>query len=335
MKLLDILVSDEKKINRQLYSSGPYWDYKNAKSLIELKKKGLENFRGINSGVGTSFTDNLTLDVRNELGQKGRIIANLLSLPFLKKIFNYQINQTKHHIQDYLEAISIVYSRDQVVKKLISKYKFENTTEFGCVKKFNYENKLYSTFYLDIANRIDNLSKHFDFLKIQSFFEIGGGFGANLHFLITNFPNIKKFIYLDTVPNIFVGTEYLRHHYNHNIIDYSQTRELKTIKFSNDNKLEIICIPPWEIEKLSVKVDHFHNAASFVEMPKEVIKNYCNFLKKFALKEISLISYEEYNVDTTFDPKKLNEFFDQKLHIFRQSWLIEEYKRKLIYLCSK
>ena len=105
MKLLDILVSDEKKINRQLYSSGPYWDYKNAKSLIELKKKGLENFRGINSGVGTSFTDNLTLDVRNELGQKGRIIENLFFFPFLKKIFNYKINQTKHHIQDYLEAI--------------------------------------------------------------------------------------------------------------------------------------------------------------------------------------------------------------------------------------
>ncbi len=335
MKLLDILVLDEKKINRQLYSSGPYWNYKNAKTLIEIKKKGLENFRGISSGVGTSFTDNLTLDVRNELGKKGRLIANLLSLPFLKKIFNYQVIQTKHYIQDYLDAISILYSKDHVVKKLISKYKFEKTTEFGCVKKFNYNDKSYSTFYLDIANRIDNLSSRFDFLKIHSFFEIGGGFGANLHFLITNFPNIKKFIYLDTVPNIFVGTEYLRYHFKDNIVDYLQTRELKTIEFRKDNELEIICIPPWEIEKLSVKVDHFHNAASFVEMPKEVIKNYCKYFKKFEFKEISLISYDEFDADTTFDPEKLNEFFDQKLNIFRQSWLIEDYKRKLIYLCSK
>ena len=31
--------------------------------------------------------------------------------------------------------------------------------------------------------------------KTKSFFEIGGGFGANIHFLVTNFSNIKKILY--------------------------------------------------------------------------------------------------------------------------------------------
>ena len=71
-----------------------------------------------------------------------------------------------------------------------------------------------------MANRINELSKSFDFKNITSLFEIGGGYGANIHFLLTNFPNIKKILYLDVVPNIYVGTEYLRNHYKEKVKDY-------------------------------------------------------------------------------------------------------------------
>ena len=37
-KLLDKLISDEKKINKKLYTSGPYWDYKNKRTIYQLKK---------------------------------------------------------------------------------------------------------------------------------------------------------------------------------------------------------------------------------------------------------------------------------------------------------
>ena len=39
MKLLEALEKDEKDNNNQLYSSGPYWDYKNKRTLREIKKK--------------------------------------------------------------------------------------------------------------------------------------------------------------------------------------------------------------------------------------------------------------------------------------------------------
>ena len=39
MQLLDILVKDEKNCDKALYSSGPYWGYKNLKTLREIKKK--------------------------------------------------------------------------------------------------------------------------------------------------------------------------------------------------------------------------------------------------------------------------------------------------------
>ena len=332
--LLNELIKDEKKIDKILYSSGPYWNYKNSKAVIEIKKKGLSDFRGINAGIGTSFADNLILDIRNEFNIKGRTIGKIFSLPLLNIIFNGQLNTTKNYIDYFIRNQAIVYQNNQNVQNLIKKFKFENTMDFGCVQSFEYLKKNYSCHYLKMAHRINELSKSFDFKNIKSFFEIGGGFGANIHFLITNFPNIKKILYLDVVPNIYVGTEYLRHHYKEKVKDYLELKNFNKINFSKNNDLEIFCIPPWLIEKVETEIDHFHNAASFVEMPKKVISNYVKFIKKFKIKEISLLSYDKFDLKTTFNPEELNHFFNNKLSISRKNTLIEEHKIKDIYFTS-
>ena len=333
--LIDELIKDEKKNDRSLYSSGPYWDYKNSRAILEIKKKGIKDFRGLTAGIGTSFSDNEVLDVRNEYNIKGRIFGKIFSLPLLNIIFNSQLKLTKSYIKSFLLNKSIVYENDRNVHDLLKKYKFENTTEFGCVSSFKYLNKKYSCHYLEMADRINKLSKQFNFNDISSLFEIGGGFGANVHFLITNFPNIKKILYLDVVPNIYVGTQYLKRFYKDNIKDYSDLKNLDTISFSRNNELEILCIPPWLIEKVEANIDHFHNAASFVEMPKKIVENYVKFIRKFKTKEISLISYDKFDLKTTFNPEELNIFFNNELKISWKNTLIEGYNRKLIYLTSK
>ncbi len=332
--LLDLLIKDEKKIDKELYSSGPYWNYKNSRAIIEIKKKGLEDFRGITSGIGTSFADNLVLDVRNEFNIKGRIVGKIFSLPFLNTIFSEQMKTTKVYLDSFVKNQAILYRNSQNVRNLISKFKFNNTTDFGCIQSFKYLNKNYSCHYLNMAYRVNNLSKYFDFKNIKVYFEIGGGFGSNIHFLITNFPNIKKILYLDIVPNIYVGTEYLRYYYKEKVKDYLELKNLDKISFSKNNELEIFCVPPWLIEKIDTEIDHFHNAASFVEMPKKVISNYVKFIKKLNTKEISLISYSGFDLKTTFNPEELNSFFDDKLSVSWKNSLIEEYNRKEIYLTS-
>jgi putative sugar O-methyltransferase len=333
--LLDELIKDEKKVDRILYSSGPYWDYKNKRATLEIKKKGLKDFRGLTAGIGSSFADNLILDIRNELNIKGRIVGKIFSLPLLNKIFNEQLKLTKNYLNLFIKNQSIVYQNNNNVQNLIRKYKFENNTGFECIQLFQYLNKKYSCHYLQMADRIDKLSKSFDFKNTKNFFEIGGGFGANIHFLVTNFSNIKKILYLDTVPNIFVGTSYLKHYFGNKVKDYVELRNSNKISFSKNEELEILCIPPWLIERVEVEIDHFHNAASFVEMPKGVIKNYIKFIKKFKTKEISLVSYDGFDLKTTFNPEELNEFFDSKLKISWEDNLIKEYNRKTIYLTSK
>ena len=253
-------------------------------------------------------------------------------MPIIKKIFDSQLEVTSNHINDFLTYQSILFSQNERVISLINKYRFEKTTNYGCVQKFAYQNKDYSCLYMEMANRIDHIRKFIDIENINTYFEIGGGFGANLHFLLTNFKNIKKIIYLDAVPNIYVGTEYLRSLFGKSVIDYMQIKKMKEIKFSNNNDLEIYCIPPWQIENLNIEIDHFHNAASFVEMPFHVIENYAKFLYKNKVKSVSLVTYDRYDAKTTFDPKKLNDFFNNELKIYEYPIIITQLNRKNIYL---
>ena len=43
VKLLNLLIKDDKKINNPLYSSGPYWQHKNKRTISQIKKKSLKN----------------------------------------------------------------------------------------------------------------------------------------------------------------------------------------------------------------------------------------------------------------------------------------------------
>ena len=334
-KLLETLIKDQKKFSKSIYFPGPYWEKKCLRAAHNIKKNGLNEFRGITKGIGSSYTDGLTLDVRNESNFKGRLVGKIYSLPIINSIFNTQLHITNTYINSYLKNLAIVYENDQNVLTLLKKYKFNDTVKFGCLQKFSINNIEYSIHYLNMAHRIDFLSNIFDFNKINSYFEIGGGFGANIHFILNNFKNIKKILYLDIVPNIYVGTQYLRTFFKDNVKDYLQLKEKEKISFSNNNDLEILCIPPWLIEKLDLQIDHFHNANSFVEMTDEIIKNYCHFIKKFNTKEIALITYDNHNPDTTFEPSLLNKYFDNKLKLNRENLLINEYKRNLLFLTSR
>lgn len=317
--LLQTLIADEKKIDRNLYSAGPYWDYKCKKIYNQICKKSLHNFRGLNSGVGTSYCDNIVLDIRNELGLRGRLLNFFLrgNLNPLKKLFDLQVTNSQDYINQYLELKSHLYQTSSNVKDLINRYNINDSVEYGCVDKFKYLGNDYSSHYIEIANDINFLEKFHNFRKISSFFEIGGGFGSKVHFLLNNFPNIKKIIYLDIVPNIFVGTEYLRKFFKDNVIDYLKTRDLNSISFSNNNDLEILCLPVWQIEKLSVEMDYFHNSHSFVEMPKSVVENYYHFIKKNMKINscFSLISYLGFDLNTTYDPLLINKIFENLLKV--------------------
>jgi len=332
--LLEVLFFDQKKVDKELYSAGPYWDYKAKKIHYWLKKKGLKNFRGFFSGVGTSYTDNIAVNINYELGFKGRFVSKFLKLPFLRTIFKEQVNLNLNTTQAFLKYKQFYYLNNNKVNNLISKYKIEDTTEYGCETKVEINGKHYSMAYLDMCERIDNIMNFIKFNEIRSYMEIGGGFGANIHLILQNFKNIKKIVYIDIVPNLFVGTEYLRNFFGNSVKDYREFRNSNKIEFEKDDSLEIICLPPWKVSDLNSKIDSFHNSASFQEMTHYQVSNYYNYIKK-NLKggSISLIVYKGWQDNSTLSPKKINEIFENKL-VEKEFSNFDKNDSNLVYLLS-
>ena len=188
---------------------------------------------------------------------------------------------------------------------------------------------------MEMCERIDNINKFLNLSEIKNFLEIGGGFGTNIHLLINNFKNIKKIIYVDMVPNLFIGTEYLRSLFNNAVKDYNSIRNENEIEFEKNDHLEIICIPPWKINNIVSKVDSFHNSASFQEMTEMQVQNYKNLIKKILNKNsISLIAYKGWEKNNTLSPNIINNIFENKL-TEREFTVLDQREIKLVYLtCS-
>ena len=334
--LLDQMVKDEKKQNKLLYTAGPYWNYKTKKILYCLKKDGIQKFRGLNSGVGTSYTDNLVLDYRNELGFKGRIASIFTRLPYIRKIFDGQINYSASIMNSFVEQNAKNFASSDRVQSLLSKYYIYDSVEYDCILKFKYQEKEYSCHYLNLCDRLDIINKFSDYNKINTFFEIGGGFGAYIHLLLNNFKNIKKILYLDMIPNLFVGTQYLRHFYGDSVKDYNYLKKKEKITFSNNEDLEIFCIAPWQIENVHMSLDHFHNAGSFQEMSEDAVKNYAKYINKLSNKNtsISLFCYSFSGSDKTLDPVSFNKYFNNSLSVKKYPNLQDE-KEISYYMLSQ
>ena len=69
-------------------------------------------------------------------------------------------------------------------------------------------------------------------------------------------------------------------------------------------------------------------------MPEKSVKNYIKFIEKFETKEVSLISYDDFDLNTTFDPNIMSNFFNSKLNASWKNHLIEGHKGKEIYLTN-
>ncbi len=333
--LLNKLMEDNSKFSH-IYQPGIYWKKKNIQTYKEILKKGINKFRGSDNRIGESFSDNQNINILNDYYGGIRGVFKFLFekiYPF-KNIFIRQISLTSFFRKELNLYKSKYLENNNHVKELSKNFIFEDTINFGCEDYSVIDEKKISNYYLTIADTHLNFKKHINFNGITSLFEIGGGFGANIHFILKNYKNIKKIIYLDLPVNLYIGTEYLRFFYGDSVKDYLTNHD-KEIFFEDNDKLEIICIPPWKILDIKTSFDVFQNSNSFVEMSEDIIKNYVTLIEKNMNKnsKIALSSYGNFNSKTTIDPKSLNKFFKEDLEIFNYPSMIPG--RENIFLISK
>lgn len=327
-KLLLELIKDQEN-SPTLFKPGPYWSYKCKKAANWILNYGFDDFRGLNSPVGTSYADNVVLDKRNELGIgiKSKIANKIYCLPLIKNVLDAQIKLTKEHIKARIDNKSHIYRKNEKVKQLLKNYVVKDSVNYGSVANFKINDERHAFLHLDHLHLINLINNKINLNKIDSFFEIGGGFGATIHVLLNNFKNIRKVLYLDVAPNLFIGTEYLRNYFGDSVKDYLELKNKKII-FSNDENLEIHCIAPWQLPDVNSQIDHFHNSCSFAEMTFEIVENYSKYIKKIIKKNGSLslnldkldisryVSNEDiFNIfNLPFEHEEYKDLFLEKLH---------------------
>ena len=279
-QLLDVMLNDQNQ-KQDIYKPGPYWQGYTARTKETICREGLENFRS-NARIGKGYADIVQTDpfelVANDTLMH-KIHKMIRTAPPVKKYFvnayleqvQRQRNQTYKYRDMYYTEILGDWFAEFSKKHSLPDALVGNPNDVVSINGYKM-----GTSYLASYLKIHNYSQRVDFSKITSFFEIGGGFGSFAHALMHLYPNITKYVYLDIPPILYVGTQYLKHFYPENVLDYEHTRSLEKLSFSSDDKREIMAICPWQISKLDVSIDMFWNCGSFEEMTADIVNNYAS-----------------------------------------------------------
>ncbi len=296
-ELLDLIIDGELNSGNKFSKYG-YWSKIKKAGLNGIKEFGLEDFRGINNPSATSYGDNQCLDLRLGLNYGYlKILKWILTYlyPF-NKIFNSQVERGKSYYERLIKYRSKLIEKDKRVIKLVNEYNINfDTLRGGCHSYSKFKDVYLSHHYIEKLNTINFISKKIDLISKNTLFEIGGGFGVFTHLAIEIF-NIKKIIFLEISPTLYVATQYLKSFYGNRVFDYSETRFKNKIKFSNNNDLEIYCILPHQINLIESEIDFFHNAHSFSVMPENTVIEYLSFIKKILKKDGDIVLLENPTV---------------------------------------
>jgi len=335
-EVLDMMLADSKS-QSLLYQQGPYWAIKTGNAVNEIKRCGISGFRGSANIIGQSYADNLSIDIRNAYNHGLKRLARWLTRMYpLSRIFEAQVRWTESYANDSIAYGQEILNSKTRTRDLLEKYTIPYSCVGGCLKKAEIDGRVYSTHYLNLLEQHDNIASRINFKEARLIFEIGGGFGTNVHLLLANYKNIRKVLYLDIPPNLYVGTQYLKAFYGQAVSDYRSLRRLDSIEFSADDSMEIFCIAPWQIEKFQGTVDIFMNSHSFVEMPNHIVRNYAEKINGFQDSEdtaIALTTYDRFDLNTTLHPNELPKFFgDREFDYFEVDTILDSSRKNLYFV---
>lgn len=320
---------------------GPYWDRTARHAVREIQKKGLGSFRDFGSNVGESYADAPIVDIRPSLQGLIKSLARfLVSQVFpINRVFDNQVNLTKSIYKILLEKESTHIQNDSRVQLALSRLNLpEVTTRGNCVAATNLNNMLVSNLYLECLTLIDKIEDNLGYKDVKSFMEIGAGFGVNIHLLIENFPNIRKFLLVDISPTLYVSTQYLRSFYNETVIDAVQYEQNKNLQFKENSDLEIICILPSQLKTFHGAIDFFYNSHSFVEMTKEIVSRFAVEIHRLQLnskvKKVALCTYQTAGNKKTVSYRDLPQLLGLSMREISDTWPRDGYNLNTFFFSS-
>ncbi len=180
-----------------------------------------------------------------------------------------------------------------------------NTSKFFLGYHLDYAELVHIKFYLHIRNKIKN--------KIDFICEIGGGFGSLARIFLNQFNS--KYILIDLPEANLISAYYLQSHFPNKKLflydDFLKKKEKNSIideKCLEEN--DIFILPPWILNSFSekIKIDMFINTYSFMEMKREILKEYFDFIHQHSKIGSYFLNINRYRKDTSGEIIKFSQY---------------------------
>jgi putative sugar O-methyltransferase len=303
------------------YRFASYWENYVKRIAKEICKSGLAQFRS-NFLIGDGFSDTLHTDPfnfkhrsrRNELKSRlGRLLCTMYPIRrFVSRPYQAMVGE---FVAAYLKKQSQYFGlrHQHVLACFCEDYPGFDTLVGAPADTFEFRGRTLGKAYLHPIITRGFLSNTKRWSRANTLMEIGGGFGANAHLMLSTCPRLRKMIYLDIPPNLYIGTQYLQHFFGDAVRDYRACAEMDDITFNSDDKLEIYCIAPWQFPKVKSKIDAFFNAHSFQEMSETIVCNYAKEIDRVSSESPCMLLqfYEDTGLEDTLAPEAVVQIFNR------------------------
>jgi len=261
-----------------IYRPGPFWSGYAARIATALENEGLAGFRS-SAAIGRGYCDVFNDDPAGALGGvPGRLYAAAKAIGVQRPIDTAW--RGRDRVRQRQKDRRFTSTLGPWMRSFRARFDLPDTLVGNPQRRVSFSGEEIGELYLRDFAWVDDYGKRVDLAAVRSVFEIGGGFGSMAHTVLHLFPNIRKYLYVDIPPNLYVGTQYLRQFYPDAVLDYEHTRHRARITFSQNGEREIIALCPWQLERVEAEFDLFWNSTSFQEMTPEIVANYARHIAR-------------------------------------------------------
>jgi putative sugar O-methyltransferase len=257
--------------------------------------------------IEKNFYNSLKNYIRYYKSDHWRRYDDRIELFKIENLLNFRNNGLSNGLDDQKSTI-IIKKELSLLNKIINDKFIKNnllTTNFGNLKnfikvkkKFLDSGQLYFIYWLYLLKK--NLK------KIEYICEIGAGFGGFSAKVLKAYSK-AKYLIIDLPEANFLSSYFLSKNFPNKKILLGYEKKEETIYKSDFNKYDIIIIPPWfRVE--GVKFDLFINTRSMMEMDKEVIFKYFEFIHNNISNKGYFFNVNRYFKDTVREPLKLTNY---------------------------
>ena len=286
--LLDQMQSDMAG-QPELYQPTEFWRAASAQIAGELRREGFENFRRL-AGPRNFFVPSYgppgNLLTEAEVAQIETMM--LPTAPRGSKKHRTLMEMLSGHawaLSDY--RVFLAGDRPEIAPDLsgISESDVGNPPD-----ALEVDGRRFSRSMLNYLHGLVFIKQVLGETDIRTVLEIGGGF-STLGEILHKTGSDYAYVDVDIPPTSAVASHYLSQIPGLDLVDYDETRGEAPIPVPASGRQMVIC--PWQLPRLTGRIDLVWNYISFQEMEPEVVRFYLNQARRLGARYVLLRNLRE------------------------------------------